>query len=30
MEAQVGGFDIAMSGDGKTLSQEWVRGYFTL
>jgi hypothetical protein len=26
MEAQVGGFDITMSGDGETLSREWVTG----
>jgi hypothetical protein len=30
MGAQVGGFDITMSGDGETLSLEWIRGYFIL
>jgi hypothetical protein len=30
MGAQVGGFDITMSGDGETLCLEWVRGYFIL
>jgi hypothetical protein len=30
MEAQVGGFDITMSGDGEILCLEWVRGYLIL
>jgi hypothetical protein len=30
MEAQVGDFDITMSGDGETLWLEWVRGYYIL
>jgi hypothetical protein len=30
MGAQVGGFDITMSGNGETLCLEWVRDYFTL